>query len=182
MRVTLCAVPKIARHRALPVLPPKTSCPAAIKITGVVPDRSGVICRVIQQDRERERGLDMNPVQFEIAREGGDGDVFLSITKDPQGVKNLCCGEGMPVLGPKEVPGNRASYTYCPVFQAEKERIEDDRSSLAKPPSEPEPEISMFDDGRGGTREAPAGSTYDSNDPWKKAKKDLDVLTRPDGI
>lgn len=155
------------------------TCPAAVPVAGAVPHRAGVICAVIKQDRERERGEGMNATEFAIAREGGDGDVFLTIETDPQAVENLCCGDAIPVLGPNEVPGNRASYTYCPVWQAERERIEDGRKALAKPPEEPEPAIAHWDDGRGNRREAPAGSSYDASDPWEQARRDLDVLAPP---
>lgn len=174
-------MPTIARSRALPVLPTRLACPAAAPIEGVTPFRSGVVCRVIQLDRQREAGLDMTPGQLQIARSGGDGDVFLSIEKDPQSVEQLCCGDAVPVIGPSEVPGNRASYTYCPVWQAEKERIEEGRDVLGKPVEQEELRTSHYDDGRGGTRAAPAGSSYDSADPWAQARADLDLLAPQGG-
>lgn len=168
----------IARARALPVLP-TTACPAAAPIAGVTPDRSGVVCRVMQQDRERDPLLGVNAADAGFIREGGDGDVFLSIEKDPSGVANLCCGSALPVLSEDEVPGNRASYTYCPVWQAEKKRIAAGRDQLAGGGViEPEP-VSHWDDGRGGTRVAPAGSSYDAADPWSQARRDLDLLAPP---
>lgn len=148
------------------------TCPAAVPIAGVVPHRAGVICEVIRQDRAREQGEGMDATQFAIAREGGDGDVFLTIETDPQAVRNLCCGDAIPVLGPNEVPGNRASYTYCPVWQAERERIEEGRDALSKP-MPAEPAVAHWDDGRGGKREAPVGSSYDSPDPWAQARRDV---------
>lgn len=126
----------------------------------------------------RERGEGMTAGEHAIAREGGDGDVFLTIETDPQAVERLCCGDALPVLGPSEVPGNRASYTYCPVWQAERERIEAGREALSKP-VEPDPPVAHWDDGRGGSREAPVGSSFDSRDPWAQARRDV-VRVSPD--
>lgn len=132
----------------------------------------------MEQDRAREDGTGVTAGQFEVVRRGGDGDVFLSLAGDPQAVKNLCCGGELPVLNDREVPGNRASYTYCPVWQAEKDRIAAGREMLSEPLPEPEA-VAHHDDGRGGTRVAPAGSSYDSPDPWAQARRDLDVLAPP---
>lgn len=147
-------------------------------IAGAWPNRSGVVCGVIANDRAREDGTGVTAGEFEFVRQGGDGDVFLSIELDPQAVLNLCCGSELPVLNDREVPGNRASYTYCPVWQAEKDRIEAGREMLSEGATEPEP-VAHYDDGRGGTRTAPAGSSYDSPDPWAQARRDLDVLAPP---
>jgi hypothetical protein len=168
-------MPKIARARALDLLP-EPVCPAASAVAGATPGRCGFICRVVQQDRERERALGVTPAQAAFMREGGGGDTFLTIETDPSSVLNLCSGDAVPVLGEREVPGNRASYTYCPVWQAEKQRIADGRRQLAGGGlAEPEP-VSHFDDGRGGASVAPAGSSYASDDPWAQARRDLDVL------
>lgn len=138
------------------------------------------MCRVIARDRQAETGLDIDPAQLAIAREGGEGDTFLTVATDPSTVRNLCFGDAVPVLGEREVPGNRASYTYCPVWQAERARIDDGRRQLAGGGLEDEPEaVSHWDDGRGGERTAPAGSSYDAADPWAQARRDLDVLAPP---
>jgi hypothetical protein len=132
-----------------------------LPIFGDRPGTCGVICRVMQQDRAKEDGVGVNAQQLAIAREGGEGDVFLTVETDPSTVERLCFGRGVPVLDERELPANRDSYTYCPVWQAERQRIEDGRRQL---------------DGRGGVRQAPAGSSWDSADPWAQARADLDVL------
>ncbi len=153
------------------MLPP-TTCPAAARVEGTTPERSGVICRVVERDRQLERGLDMNPVQLEIARAGGDGDVFLSIESDPQSIEHLCCGSAVPVVSDSDLPQNRASYTYCPLWQREKGRIAAGEELLFKPVEEMPTE--HHDDGR--MTGAPAGSSLAAADPWAQARADLDVL------
>lgn len=159
---------KIARRRALEWLPP-VQCPAATGVAGVTPDRGGVVCGVIARDRALEEGFDMDPVQLAIAREGDGGgeggDVFLTLKADPSTVENLCCGTDLPVLNAREVPGNRASYTYCPVWQAEHDRIEAGRERLSEKPV-PEPV-------------AHGVASHEAPDPWKQARRDLDVLAPP---
>lgn len=145
----------------------------------------------MQQDRAKEDGVGVNPAQLAIARAGGGGDVFLTIENDPSTVERLCFGEAVPVLDEREVPGNRASYTYCPVWQAEHKRVQDGRRQLAGGGVEDQPEpVSHFHDGRSpgswdpgilGRNGAPAGSSYDSDDPWAQARRDLDVLAPQGG-
>jgi hypothetical protein len=148
-----------------------------LPIFGDRPGTCGVICRVMQQDRAKEDGVGVNAQQLAIAREGGEGDVFLTVETDPSTVERLCFGRGVPVLDERELPANRDSYTYCPVWQAERQRIEDGRRQLAGGGVEDEPEpVAHWDDGRGGVRQAPAGSSWDSADPWAQARADLDVL------
>jgi hypothetical protein len=161
----------IARRRELRVLP-QVKCPAGSPIAGVTPERGGVVCGVILNDRQREAGFDMDPAQLQIARGEGENasDVFLTLKEDPSTVEHLCCGAALPVLDRREVPGNRASYTYCPVWQAEKIRLAEDRRGLSDEPRE-EP-VSHYDDGG-----RPAvGQSRDAADPWKQARRDLDVL------
>lgn len=156
---------------------PATVCPAAAPVSGTTPERAGVVCRVIQQDRAREGGVGMNPAQLAIARSGGDGDVVLTVKGDPSTIERFCCGDAVPVL---DDAGGKArdSYTYCPVWQAEKLRIEQGREMLAGGglAPEPDPPVAHFDDGRGNVRDAPVGSSYDDPDPWSRARRDLDVL------
>lgn len=166
----------IARRRELRVLP-RVTCPAAVPVAGVTPERGGVVCGVIARDRRLDEGLDMDPAQLQIARGEGEhaSDVFLTLKEDPSTVEHLCCGREMPVLDRREVPGNRASYTYCPVWQAEKIRIAEDRSMLSEEPRE-EP-VAHYDDGG---RPAIVQSR-DAPDPWAQARRDLDVLAPPEG-
>ena len=156
------------------------TCPAALPIAGDRPGTCGVICRVMQLDRQKETGLDVNPQQLAIAREGGEGDVFLTIETDPSTVGNLCFGEGVPVLDERDIPGNRDHYTYCPVWQADHARQDDGRDQLADRVADEPEKVSHWDDGRGGQRAAPAGSSYDAADPWAQARRDLDILAPTD--
>jgi hypothetical protein len=167
----------LRRRSPLPMVPPVV-CPAAAPIAGVTPERAGVICRVMAQDREREAGEGMNPAQLAVAREGGDGDVVLTVKGDPSTIERLCCGDALPVLDAHGHPGGRDSYTYCPVWQAEKLRVEEGRRMLKGGglAPEPDPPVAHFDDGRGHVRETPVGSTWAAEDPWAQGRRDLDIL------
>lgn len=172
----------IARRRELRVLP-QVTCPAAVPIAGVTPERGGVVCGVIRRDRQLDDGLDMDPAQLQIARGEGEhaSDVFLTMKEDPSTVEYLCCGRELPVTDRREVPGNRASYTYCPVWQAEKIRLEEDRELLSEEARE-EP-VAHFDTGY---RDAPgtlkqAQDSRAAADPWGRARRDLDILAPPEG-
>lgn len=166
------------RRAALDDLP-RVVCPAALPIAGALPSCGGVVCRVMQQERGRETGVGYNPAQTALARDGSDG-VFLTLAGDPSTVERFCCGDGVPVMDNREKRGGRDTYTYCPVWQAEQERIAEGRGQLAGGGVLPEPEkVSHWDDGRGTVREAPAGSSYASEDPWAQARRDLDVLAPP---
>lgn len=153
---------KLMRRGALPVLPP-VRCPAAVPVAGVTPARCGVVCGVIANDRQRVDGVDMDPRQLAIAREGGDGDTFLTLAGDPSTIERFCCGDGLPVLDPFEKAGGRDTYTYCPVWQAEKDRIWAGREELSE---KPEPELVAHG----------VSSSIEASDPWAQARRDLDVL------
>lgn len=155
-------MPKIARRAPLPELPKTPSCPAALIVEGAVPARSGIVCGVIANDRRREDGVGMNAGQLAVAREGGDGDVFLSLVGDPSTVKNLCCGDALPVLHDGEHAGGRDTYSYCPVWQAEKWRLEHDQDQLGR---EVEPESVSH-----------GVSTLEAEDPWAQARRDAEMF------
>lgn len=173
------------------MLPKRTTCPAAARIEGACPSKSGVVCRVMQIDRMKDSGLGMDPAQLAIARRGGEGDVFLTIRSDPSTVERLCCGDSVPVADSKGHYA-RDSYTFCPVWQAEKQRIEQERDQLRGggvladfEQAEPEA-VEHYDDGersklKTGRNDAPVGSSYDSADPWSKARSDLDILAPQEG-
>lgn len=164
----------IARRRELRVLP-QVTCPAAVPIAGVTPERGGVICGVIRRDRQLDAGLDMDPAQLQIARGEGEqaSDVLLTLKEDPSTVERLCCGRELPVIDRHEVPGNRASYTYCPVWQSEKLRIREGREMLSDAPVE-EP-VAHFDAGHR------TAASHEAPDPWRQARRDLDILAPPEG-
>lgn len=165
----------IARRATLPVVP-RVVCPAASPVAGVTPEKAGVICRVMLVDRAKEQGLGMTPGQLAISRDGSDG-VLMSGKSDPSTIQRMCCGSGVPVvndLGGKDVE----SYTYCPVWQAEKLRIAEGRDQLAGGGLQaPEP-VSRYDPDMppqpGDIRrvDGPEGSTLAAEDPWAQARKD----------
>lgn len=151
----------LTRRAQLPVVP-RVVCPAASPIAGAVSADSGVICRAMLMDRAREAGLGLSPAQLALARDGSDG-VLLTAKSDPSTIEGMCCAdEDPPVLDEFEKPGGRATYTYCPVWQAEKERIAEGRETLAE---EREPETVAH--GVGGSA---------AGDPWANARRDLDLL------
>lgn len=139
---------------------PEVVCPAAAPVAGTTPERAGVICGVMQQDRLREQGIGITPTQLAISRDGADG-VLLTAKGDPSTIERLCCGEAVPVL---DDAGHyaRDSYTYCPVWQAEKDRLSEGRAMLGH---EHEPELV-----------AEGVSSQDADDPWGQARRDLNVL------
>lgn len=172
----------LRRRRELPVLPAgPPACPAAAKVEGAMPSNAGVVCRVIERDRQKEDGLGVNPAQLAQARVGGMGDVFLTIRSDPSTIERFCFGEGVPVLHDGEHGGGRETYTYCPVKQAEGWAEEHGQHRLSRP-VEPEtvsaydPKVRPPEDGA-----PPVGSSHASADPWGQARRDLDVLAPPAG-
>lgn len=60
---------------------------------------------------------------------------IFTAAKDPMTVGGLCAGEGLPVVG--EPPDGRNHYTYCPIWQKEKERIAARRDMVAPPRDRP---------------------------------------------
>jgi hypothetical protein len=113
-------------------------------------------------DREREAGLGLSPAQLALSRDGSDG-VLLTAKSDPSTIERMCCAEqDPPVLDEFDKAGGRETYTYCPVWQAEKDRIAAGREMLAEQ-REPEP-VSM------------GVSSASDADPWASARRDLDLL------
>lgn len=104
----------------LPVIPQSPTCPAALKVTGAMPANAGVVCRLMQEDQESDAGVDMTAGQLEKVREGSGG-VFISANQDPSTLVMFCHGNAIPVLTDDDGQG-RASYTYCPVWQAARDR------------------------------------------------------------
>lgn len=162
----------IARRQALPKLPSTPTCPAALVVAGASADRSGVVCGVFANQRQRELGLDMTPAQLEVKRES-DGGAFLSLVQDPSGVEHLCCGDAVPVLHDAEVPGNRASYTYCPVWQAEKMRIAAGADQLTEENIPDRVSYGIADQDEQGH---PVGTTLSDANPWAAARRGMDTL------
>lgn len=99
--------------------------------------QQGVICRVMQLDHEADPGLGMSAAASGFIQHEATGGVYLNLKSDPATVTKFCHGDALPVLHDEDVEGGRASYTYCPAFQAEKKRIAEGRSRLLV---EPEPE------------------------------------------
>jgi hypothetical protein len=116
----------IRRRRTLDMVP-EVVCPAAVPIAGTVPHRAGVICDVLRQEQAREDGIGISPGMLAASRDA-EGGTLLTAESDPT---TICCGDAVPVLNELSVGGGRSSYTYCPVWQAEKKRIADGRHALA---------------------------------------------------
>ena len=144
----------------LPVLSGAPTCPAARKISGASLSQQGVICTVMQRDHEGDAGLRMTAAQSGFIQHEATGGVYLNLKSDPSTVTAFCHGDGVPVV--TEDQSSRASYSVCPVWQAEKDRIAAGDHDLYV---DEEPEsVSM------GVPEP----VY--SDPWQQARADLDEL------
>lgn len=157
----------------LPTIPQgEPACPAALRVDGACESNAGVVCRVIEQDLKRELGTGMTAGQLGVMRES-TGGVFLTMGSDPSTVMRFCFGDAVPVLDNRGGKG-RDSYTYCPVWQAELERLWEGKDRLTKP-VEPDPvSMGVDDDGE------PVGAetVSSSEDPWA-ARRALDDLAPP---
>lgn len=153
----LVRVPELRSSR---VVPP---CPAAMKVAGVDGGSCGVVCRAMQRDIERDDGteLGMSAGQFGFLQHEANAGVLLTVKSDPTTLLNLCHGRGLPVITSED---HQASdhYTYCAVWQAEKQRIADGRDSLVAE-RQPEP-VAM------------GVATHELADPWAAARRGLDEL------
>lgn len=144
------------------MLPSVPMCPAAAPIAGACASQQGVVCRVMQRDHEDDPGLNMSAAAAGFIHHEATGGVYLNLKSDPSTVVKFCHGDALPVLHDGEVAGGRASYTYCPTWQAEKERIAEGRDTLL---AEVEPE-----------EVAMGVSTMDYADPWAQAQRDLELF------
>lgn len=150
--------------KELPTLPAMPACPAAASIAGVDYHSQGAICRIMQRDHEEDAGLGMTAAASGFIQHEATAGVLLTLKSDPDTVIHFCHGDAMPVADDREIPGGRAHYTYCPVWQAECERIEDGRDELL---IDAEPE-----------RVAAGISVSSQVDPFAAAR-DLDELAPP---
>lgn len=129
--------------------------------------QQGVVCRVMEKVHRDEDGVGLSAASTGFLHHEATGGVYLNLKSDPQTVTKFCHGTALPVLGDGERRGGRASYTYCPTWEAEKERIEAGRRELL---SEPDPEpVAM------------GVSSIEEIDPWEAAKRDLDILAPAEG-
>lgn len=144
------------------MLPVVAKCPAAVGIVGASASQQGTICRVMQRDHEDDPGLNMGAAATGFIHHEATGGVYLNLKSDPATVTKFCHGDAVPVVTEDDVPGGRASYTYCPTWQAEKLRIAEGRDYLL---SDPEPEAVAM-----------GVSTADSADPWAQAQADIELF------
>lgn len=142
-------------------------CPAALTIAGTDTSSCGVVCRAMEQDIARDDGTDlsMSAGAYGYLQHRATGGVYLTLKSDPSTVLNLCHGSGLPVLTDEDHQA-RDHYSYCPVWQAEKERLAAGGDRLA-PEEQPEP-VSMG-------LEA-ASHSLEAADPWAAARRDLKEL------
>lgn len=146
----------------LPVLPSVPICPAARPIAGACGADQGVVCVVMEHDHEGEPGIEMSAAATGFVHHEATAGVYLNLRSDPSTVMKFCHGDALPVLDDGDVAGGRASYTYCPTWEAEKARIAEGRSELLERP-EPDP--------------VAAGVTVNATEnPWQAAR-DLEMLT-----
>lgn len=144
------------------MLPAVPMCPAAEKVGGACSSQEGVVCRVMERAHADEKGIGLSAASTGFLRNEASGGVYLNVKSDPNTIAKFCHGSALPVLGDADVRGGRASFTYCPTWQREKERIEAGRRELLEEP-EPEP-VAM------------GVSSIEEIDPWTAAKRDLDIL------
>jgi hypothetical protein len=149
--------------RELPVINADPSCPAALPIAGASRAMRGVVCRAMQQDVGRDDGtaLGMNAGEYGFLQHDATAGVHLNLKSDPATLVGLCYGRGLPVITDADHQA-RDHHSYCPVWQAEKDRIAAGRSSLAEE-QQPDP-VSM------------GVASHEQPDPWAAARRDLDLL------
>lgn len=90
-------------------------CPAARYVAGAVPHREGVVCGVLRNEGRKADGITEGP-----------GHEYLTVGGDPSTVYGFCCGRAVPAwteAQAKDDENARGHYTFCPIWQAEKERI-----------------------------------------------------------
>lgn len=138
------------------------TCPAAAKIHGATPEREGVVCRVMKREHETVDPSGLTAGQYGFTAHETTGGIFLDLKGDPSSVVRFCHGHELPVLDDADGYA-RDSYTYCPVWQAEKARIAAGEDSVTNEP-EPDPVAMGVED------------TLSAPDPWASARSDLDLL------
>jgi hypothetical protein len=145
------------------------TCPAAAKIEGACTANSGVICRVFQREHEQVDPHGMSAGTYGFTKQA-TGGVLLTMKSDPSSVVRFCHGSDLPVVTDEDGQA-RDSYTYCPIWQAEKERIWAGDDSIT---NEAEPEsVSM------GLADAIEDGSLGAGNPWAQARRDLDLLAPP---
>lgn len=117
-------------------------CPAARKIAGASTAMQGVVCCAMLQDVERADGteLGMNAGEYGFLQHEATAGVHLNLKSDPSTVIGLCYGSGLPVLSDVDHQA-RDHHSYCPVWQAEKQRLAAGADQLVQE-RQPEP-VSM---------------------------------------
>jgi hypothetical protein len=140
---------------------------------------------------ERTSGLGLSAALAGEERSTHVG-VLVTAAEDPNTFRNHCCGNAVPVLA-NENGQYRASYTYCAIWQEEKDMILEGRDELFEDPEVERtamgvPDVDEFDirdmaDAVGGfdAIAASRGDVLDavSADPWEQARRDLDILAPP---
>lgn len=147
------------------MLPRVPVCPAAAPIAGAVPEAAGVVCRIMKREYEQTPHDGMNAAQYGFTTREATGGILLTLKSDPSTVIRFCHGNAVPVLT-NEDGLSRDSYTYCPVWQADRDAKLEGRKR-ATIDEEPEP-VSMGMPG--------AEHSLEASDPWGQARHDLDLL------
>ena len=113
--------------------------------------------------------------------EGKTAGRFIELARDPQTVINLCCGDHLPLLGPEQAEevakesGRRPHHHLaCAIWQAELERIAEEREALLQMPERPT--TTPFGIGQGGRDPALGFDRADEAEMMAEAEKLLEKV------
>lgn len=92
-------------------------CPAARHVAGATPALEGIVCGVLLRE-----GLIADGITE------GEANEYMALGTDPSMIYGFCCGTAIPAATVEQAKGDaRANYTYCSIWQQEKERIWDEK-------------------------------------------------------
>lgn len=161
-------LPRAVSPDDLPVLPAGDPvCPAGQRIDGATRESSGCLCRLMRQDRQRDKGYRMSPAALAAVRDAPGGQ-FLTLKSDPSTVLNQCFGTELPVVSAADGQ-RRRHYTYCWLWQVARQREWAGKTGLTDQEAPYEEPTSMgVEVGRDGHPvHAPADGTLDDLVPPK---------------
>lgn len=97
-------------------------CPAAEQLAGPPVGGPSVICRAMVGDE----------IQTDQILHGQSVSPLVLARRDPSTLYGFCCGTAIPRSTDDDVEV-RGSYTFCPVWEAEKKRIWERKEMMAEP-------------------------------------------------
>jgi hypothetical protein len=98
------------------------TCPAAEALEGPPTAGPSVVCRAMVRDEE----------QTDQIVHGESASPLVTARRDPSTLYGFCCGKAIPRSTADDVEA-RASYTFCPVWELEKKRIEERKEMMKDP-------------------------------------------------